>query len=111
MLRLTGHETFTPESSNGSLQLHEAIASQAQFITAQVKSIDFEHFHQAWPLLHVSTFSPEGQTNLLTSAVANLSMWIQNANCHHLVPYEIDQELTRALMPKIVSVAYMMGHM
>ncbi|OQD94411.1 hypothetical protein PENSOL_c026G07909 [Penicillium solitum] len=72
ILRMTGHETFTPASSNGSLQLHEAIASQAQFVTAQVKSIDFKHFHQVWPFLHVPTFSPEKKTNLLTNAVASL---------------------------------------
>ena len=104
---MTGYETFTPTSSTESLQLHEGIASQAQSVTAQVKSIDFEHFHQAWPFLHVPTFSPEKQTALLTSAVANLSTWMQNTSRHHLVPCEINQELTRALMPKIVSVAYM----
>lgn len=107
MLGMTGYEAFTPSSSSESLQLHEAIVSQSQFVTAQVKSIHFEHFHQAWPFLHVPTFAPEKQTDLLTSAVANLSMWMQNASHHHLVPYEINQELTRALMPTIVSVAYM----
>lgn len=104
---MTGHEKFTPASSNGSLQLHEAIASQAQFVTAQVKSIDFEHFHQVWPFLHVPTFSPEKKTNLLTNAVASLWMWMQNASCQHMVPYEINKGLTSVLMPKIVSVAYM----
>ncbi|KOS42990.1 hypothetical protein ACN38_g6114 [Penicillium nordicum] len=101
MLGMTGYEAFTPSSSSESLQLHEAIVSQSQFVTAQVKSIHFEHFHQAWPFLHVPTFAPEKQTDLLTSAVANLSMWMQNASHHHLVPYEINQELTRALMPTI----------
>ncbi|KUM59241.1 hypothetical protein ACN42_g7897 [Penicillium freii] len=105
MFRMTGYGTFTPTSSTESLQLHEAIASQAQFVTAQVKSLDFEHFHQAWPFLHVPTFAPEKQTDLLTSAVANLSMWMQNASGHHLVPYGINQELTRALMPKIMEEA------
>lgn len=107
MLRMTDYETFTPTSSNESLQLDEAIASQAQFVTAQVKSIDFEHFHQAWPLLHVPTFAPEKQTDLLTSAVVNLSMWIQSTSCHHLVPCEINRELAMALVLKIVSIAYM----
>ncbi|KAJ5863057.1 hypothetical protein N7455_007125 [Penicillium solitum] len=102
---MTGHEKFTPASSNGSLQLHEAIASQAQFVTAQVKSIDFEHFHQVWPFLHVPTFSPEKKTNLLTNAVASLWMWIQNASCQHMVPYEINKGLTSALMPKITEEA------
>ncbi|KAJ5589170.1 hypothetical protein N7537_011848 [Penicillium hordei] len=102
MLGMTSHETFTPaSSSSGSLQLHEAITSQAQFVTAQIKSIGFENFHQSWPFLHVPTFAPEKQTKLLTSAVVNLSMWMQNANRHHLVPYGINQELTNALMPKI----------
>jgi hypothetical protein len=101
---MTGPEISTPASSSGWLQLHEAITSQVQFITAQVKSIDFEHFHQAWPFLHIPTFAPEKQTNLLTSGLANLSMWMQNANRHHLVPYAINQELQRALMPRIVSV-------
>lgn len=107
MLKMTSHGKFTPALSSGSLQLHEAITSQAHFVTAQVKSIDFEHFHQAWPFLHVPTFAPEKQTNLLTSAVVNISTWMQNASRHHLVPYEINQELTRALMPRSVSVAYM----
>ena len=30
-------------------------------------------------------------------------MGVQDANRHHLVPYAINQELTQALMPKIVS--------
>ncbi|KAJ5649895.1 uncharacterized protein N7484_003618 [Penicillium longicatenatum] len=101
ILRMTGPEISTPASSSGWLQLHEAITSQVQFITAQVKSIDFEHFHQAWPFLHIPTFAPEKQTNLLTSGLANLSMWMQNANRHHLVPYAINQELQRTLMPRI----------
>ncbi|KAJ5700798.1 hypothetical protein N7536_003811 [Penicillium majusculum] len=91
----------THASSSRWLQLHETITSQVQFITAQVKSAEFDHFHQAWPLLHVPTFAPGKQTTLLTSALANLSIWMQNANRHHLVPYAINQELTRSLMPKI----------
>ncbi|CAG8910259.1 unnamed protein product [Penicillium egyptiacum] len=101
ILRMAGPEISTPASSSVWLQLHEAITSQVQFVTAQIKSIEFEHFHQAWPFLHVATFSPEKQTNLLTSALANVCMWMQNANRHHLIPYAINQDLTRALMPKI----------
>ncbi|PYI06406.1 hypothetical protein BO78DRAFT_429859 [Aspergillus sclerotiicarbonarius CBS 121057] len=90
-----------PLSSSGWPQLHEAIASQVQFVTTQIKSADFDHFHQIWPMLHVPTFTPEKHTPLLTSALANLAMWMQDANRHHLVPYAINQELTQALMPKI----------
>ncbi|KAJ5536686.1 hypothetical protein N7513_009872 [Penicillium frequentans] len=105
ILGMTGPEKSTPASSSGWLQLHEAITSQVQFFTAQVKSMDFEHFHQAWPFLHLPTFAPEKQTSLLTSALANLSMWMQNANRHHLVPCAINQELQRALMPRIMEEA------
>lgn len=66
--------------------------------------MDFEHFHQAWPFLHLPTFAPGKQTNLLTSALANLSMWMQNANRHHLLLSAINEELQRALMPRIVGV-------
>ncbi|KAJ6119019.1 hypothetical protein N7471_013639 [Penicillium samsonianum] len=103
--RMTGPEISPPASSSGWLQLHEVITSQVQFVTSQVKSIDFEHFHQAWPFLHVPTFAPEKQTNLLTSALASLLMWMQNINHHHLVPCAINQELTWALMPKITEQA------
>ncbi|KAJ5431776.1 hypothetical protein N7445_008274 [Penicillium cf. griseofulvum] len=102
----TGLEVPTPASSSGSLQLHDVITTQVQLLTAQVKSIDFEHFHHAWPFLHSPTFAPEKQTTLLTSALANVSMWMENANSHHLVPYQLNQELTRVLMPKITEEAF-----
>ncbi|KAL4860614.1 hypothetical protein BDV12DRAFT_191596 [Aspergillus spectabilis] len=74
---------------------------QAQSVTAQIGSSDFHHFHQAWPFLHVPTFTLEENT-LLTSAVANLSMWMRNeANRDHLVPDTINQALIQAFMPKI----------
>jgi hypothetical protein len=76
---------------------------QAQFVTAQIGSANFHHFHQAWPFLHVPTFTLEEHT-LLTSALANLSMWMRNgANGDHLVPDTINQELIQAFMPQIVS--------
>ncbi|RAK99001.1 Zn(II)2Cys6 transcription factor domain-containing protein [Aspergillus ibericus CBS 121593] len=98
--RMTATSMTTP-SSTGGWQLTETVASQAQFVATQIKLSEFEHFHQAWPFLHVPTFTPEKQTTLLTSALANLSMWMQNTYRHHLIPYTINQELTRALMPKI----------
>ncbi|PWY76507.1 hypothetical protein BO94DRAFT_473608, partial [Aspergillus sclerotioniger CBS 115572] len=103
--RMTSTAITTP-SSSGSWQLNDAAASQAQFVTTQIRSSDFGHFHQAWPFLHVPTFAPEKQATLLTSALANLSMWMQNTYRHHLIPYTINQELTRALMPKIVSIMH-----
>lgn len=73
--------------------------SQAQLITAQIKSAEFKQFHQAWPLLHVPTFKAETTSTLLTSAL----MWMQNANRHHLLLDEISQKLTRALIVRTVS--------
>ncbi|CRG92453.1 hypothetical protein PISL3812_09513 [Talaromyces islandicus] len=97
--RIPALDRFTP-ASMGWLHRSDALASQVQLIIAQIKSAEFDHFHQAWPLLHVPTFTAERPSTLLTSALSNLSMWMQNANRHHLVPYAINQELTRAFMLK-----------
>jgi hypothetical protein len=76
---------------------------QDEFVTAQIGSDDFHHFHQAWPFLHVPTFTLEEHT-LLTSAMANLFMWIRNAaNRNHLLPDIINQELIKAFVHKGVS--------
>ncbi|KAL2787941.1 hypothetical protein BJX66DRAFT_309704 [Aspergillus keveii] len=73
---------------------------QDEFVTAQIGSDDFHHFHQAWPFLHVPTFTLEEHT-LLTSAMANLFMWIRNAaNRNHLLPDIINQELIEAFVQK-----------
>jgi hypothetical protein len=79
--------------------------SQAQFDMSQIKSARFNHFHQVWPLLHVPTFTAENTSTLLVSALSNLSMWMQDANRHHLVPAEINQQLTWALMVRTVSIS------
>ncbi|KAJ5933629.1 hypothetical protein N7454_005958 [Penicillium verhagenii] len=94
-------DVFTP-ASTGWLHPSETLASQSQLIIAQIKSAEFDQFHQAWPLLHVPTFTAESPSTLLTSALSNLSMWMQSANRHHLVPYAINQYLTRVLMVKTV---------
>lgn len=96
-------ESDSPESSTGWPQLNMAITGQVQFVTAQIKSPYFAHFHQAWPLLHVPTLILEKQATLLTSALANLSVWMQNANTEHLVPNTINKELIQGLMPPVVS--------
>lgn len=100
-------EVQTPSILSTETQLVDstnfAPPSQAQIIMAQIKSAGFDHFHQAWPLLHVPTFTAEKTSALLMSALSNLSMWMQDGNRHHLVPDEINQQLTRALMMRTVS--------
>ncbi|PCG98694.1 Transcription factor [Penicillium occitanis (nom. inval.)] len=71
---------------------------QAQLIMAQIKSAAFNHFHLAGPLLHVPSFTAENKSTLLISALSNLSMWMQDAYRHHLIPDEINQQLTQALV-------------
>ncbi|KAL3479735.1 hypothetical protein BJX99DRAFT_60528 [Aspergillus californicus] len=74
---------------------------QAQFVTEQIISADFDYFHQAWPFLHVPSFNL-GEHTLLTSALANLSIWIRNGTNHdHSIPDSINQELIRELILKI----------
>ncbi|KAF3402037.1 hypothetical protein F1880_009967 [Penicillium rolfsii] len=92
----------TPASSTRWLQPHDTITSRVQSVAALVKSAEYDAFHQAWPFLHIPTFAPDKQNTLLISALTNLSIWMQDANRHHLIPYTINQELTQALMPDIV---------
>jgi len=79
-------------------------SSKTQLIMAQIKSAGFDHFYQAWTLLHVPTFTSEKTSTLLMSASSNLSMWMQNAKLHHLLPDEINRQLIRALMVRTVSI-------
>ncbi|KAJ5908338.1 hypothetical protein N7495_001020, partial [Penicillium taxi] len=95
--KLIGEEMNPPL---GNKKNATELISTAEFITAQVKATDFDHFHQAWPWIYVPTFAPDKQNTLLTSALANLFIWMQNANHHHFVPDAINQRLTLAFMPK-----------
>lgn len=79
--------------------------TQAQLIMAQIKSTGFHQFHQAWPLLHMPTFTAETTSPLLLSALSVYLMWRQNANGHQLLLDEISQQLTRALMVGTVSIS------
>lgn len=85
--------------------LHQSEALASQISIAQIKSAEFDHFHQAWPLLHVPTFTVGSTSTLLASALSNLSLWMQNPNNRHLVPEVINQELTLALMARAVSIS------
>jgi hypothetical protein len=99
-------EMQTDESTNfaqGWLHQSEVLASQLSI--AQIKSAEFNHFHQAWPLLHVPTFTAGSTSTLLTRALSNLSLWMQNSNHRHLVPDVINDDLTRTLMVRAVSIS------
>lgn len=79
--------------------------SRAQLIMAQIKSTAFNQFHQAWPLLHVPTFTADSKSTLLMSALSVYSMWMQGANQYRLLLDEINQRFTRALMVRTVSIS------
>lgn len=73
--------------------------------TRLVNLPSFIRFHQDWPLLHVPTFPADKCTPLLSSALINVTGWLQDINRHHLIPYCINDMLIKSLMPRVVSAA------